>query len=114
MLNNFMISLTCYNNAMPQDSTTPLDLSSVLDALSDPTRRRILLRLAAADFCCSSFSDLGPKTRLAYHFARLERSGLVAVTKSGRRRIMSLRRSDIEARFPGLLPAVLQNTSDNL
>ncbi len=99
---------------MSQDSKTPLDLSDVLDALSDITRRRILRRLAAADFCCSSFSDLGPKTRLAYHFARLERSGLIAVTKSGRRRILSLCRSEIEAHFPGVLPAVLQNTPDHL
>ena len=99
---------------MSQDSKMPLDLSDVLDALSDTTRRRILLRLAAADFCCSSFSDLGPKTRLAYHFARLERSGLIAVTKIGRRRILSLRREEVEAHFPGVLPAVLQNTPDRL
>ena len=99
---------------MPQDPPMPLDLSDVLDALSDGTRRRILLRLAHADFCCSSFSDLGPKTRLAYHFARLERSGLVEVTKSGRRRILSLRREQVEARFPGVLRSVLQNTPDAL
>lgn len=96
-----------------QDSEVPLlDLSNVLDALSDETRRRIVLRLAIADFCCSSFSDLGPKTRLAYHFARLERSGLVRVTKSGRRRILSLRREQVEARFPGVLPSVLRSTED--
>ncbi len=100
---------------MLQENPLPLlDLSDVLDALSDQTRRRILLRLAVADFCCSSFSDLGPKTRLAYHFARLERSGLIGVTKSGRRRILSLQREQIEARFPGVLPAVLQNTPDRL
>ena len=100
---------------MPQDPTpSPLDLSDILDALGDQTRRQILLRLAVADFCCSSFSDLGPKTRLAYHFARLERSGLIRVTKSGRRRILSLRQSEVEARFPGVLPAVLQNTPDHL
>lgn len=99
---------------MLEEHTPPLDLSDLLDALSDQTRRRILLRLTHADFCCSSFSDLGPKTRLAYHFARLERSGLIHVTKSGRRRILSLRRSEVEARFPGILPAVLQNTSDRL
>ena len=93
---------------------TPLDLSHVLEALSDLTRRRILIRLAAADFCCSSFNDLGPKTRLAYHFARLERAGLIHVTKSGRRRILSLRREAVEARFPGVLPSVLRSTEDTV
>ena len=88
------------------------DLSEVLEALSDLTRRRILIRLAAADFCCSSFSDLGPKTRLAYHFARLEKAGLVHVTKSGRRRILSLRHEAVEARFPGVLLSVLRSTED--
>ena len=97
---------------MLQDPAPPLDLSDLLDALSDGTRRRIVLRLAQADFCCSSFADLGPKTRLAYHFARLERSGLVAVTKSGRRRILSLRREQVESCFPGVLHAILQSTPD--
>ncbi len=87
-----------------------LDLSEILEALSDPTRRRILVRLANADFCCSSFADLGPKTRLAYHFARLERAGLLRVTKSGRRRILTLRQSEVEARFPGILQSVLESS----
>lgn len=97
---------------LEEPTLPPLDLSDVLDALSDQTRRRILLRLAHADFCCSSFADLGPKTRLAYHFARLECSGLVEVTKSGRRRILSLRREQVEARFPGVLSSILQSTPD--
>jgi hypothetical protein len=42
--------------------------TTVLEGLSDPTRRKILLRLEKADFCCSSFRDLGPKTRLVHHF----------------------------------------------
>lgn len=96
------------HNSMPQ--MPPLDLSLVLDALSDPTRRRILRRLASADFCCASFQDLGPKTRLTYHFARLERSGLIQVTKSGRQRILSLRSGEVEACFPGVLQSILQCT----
>ncbi len=88
-----------------------LELSAVLDALSDPTRRQIVLRLAAADFCCSSFNDLGPKTRLTYHFARLERAGLVYVTPNGRRRVLTLNFQGLEQAFPGLLPAVLQAVS---
>ena len=85
---------------MPQASSTPLlDLSEVLEALSDLTRRQILMRLAVSDACCSSLKDLGPKTRLAYH-----------VTKSGRRRILSLRREAVDAHFPGVLHSVLSST----
>ncbi|RYG63706.1 ArsR family transcriptional regulator [bacterium] len=84
-----------------------LDLSTVLDALSDETRRSVLRRLRQEDFCCSSFIDLGPKTRMTYHFARLRKAGLIRVTKAGTRRIMSLRATEVEAAFPGLLDAVL-------
>ncbi len=88
--------------------TGDLDLSLILDALSDPTRRRIVLRLSGDDFCCSSFAGLGPKTRLTYHFARLRDAGLILSTKSGRRRILSLRLREVEDAFPGLLPTVLR------
>jgi DNA-binding transcriptional ArsR family regulator len=84
-----------------------LDLSAILDALSDATRRQVVLGLSRGDFCCSSFGELGPKTRMTYHFARLRKAGLIRATKAGTRRIMSLRRSEIDAVFPGLLAAVL-------
>ncbi|MBC8136492.1 MAG: helix-turn-helix transcriptional regulator [Fibrella sp.] len=99
-------------NDSPPETVPLLDLSEVLDALSDETRRRILLRLMGADFCCSSFQDLGPKTRLTYHFARLQHSGLIRVTKSGRRRILSLRGEEVEDRFPGVLRSVLESMTD--
>lgn len=90
--------------AVPEGS---LGLSAVLDALSDPTRRRMVLQLSAMDYCCSSFCELGPKTRLTYHFARLEAAGLVRATRQGTRKILSLRRAEVDAAFPGLLDAVL-------
>jgi DNA-binding transcriptional ArsR family regulator len=90
-----------------EEQVEKLDLSTVLDALSDPTRRSVLIRLNQEDFCCSSFAELGPKTRMTYHFARLRKAGLIRVTKLGTRRLMSLRRAEVDAAFPGLLDAVL-------
>ena len=84
------------------------DLSLVLEALSDPTRRRIVLGLAAGDRWCSSFADLGPKTRLTYHFNRLRDAGLISSTRDGRHRLLSLRLPEMEAALPGLLPTVLR------
>ena len=85
-----------------------LNLNAVLEALSDPTRRDIVHRLMREDFCCSSFCDLGSKTRLTYHFARLERAGLVQRQKNGRRVILSLDRRSINKAFPGLLRAIMK------
>ena len=85
-----------------------LRLTAILEAMSDPTRRYILRRLSEREFCCSSFCDLGPKTRLTYHFARLEQAGLIRREKQGRRAILSLNRSGLELEFPGLIEAMLR------
>jgi DNA-binding transcriptional ArsR family regulator len=86
----------------------PLKLTDVLEALSDPTRRYILRRLAQDDACCSSFCDLGQKTKLTYHFARLEKAGLIRRNRSGRRVILTLDRRTVNFQFPGLLNSVLK------
>jgi len=93
----------------PHPAIDELDLSKVYDALSDPTRRRILGMLdAQGELNCSSFLVLGSKTSMSYHLARLRESGLTRTRVEGTQRIMALRRADVEKRFPGLLPAVLQ------
>jgi len=89
-----------------------LDLSSMLDALSDPTRRKIVLQLAEKDFCCGSFEALGPKTRLTYHFNRLRQAGLIHSTRDGRYLILTLRRAEIDKAFPGILQSVLCATKN--
>ena len=85
-----------------------LDLSAILDALSDPVRRGIVLRLAeCGPHRCSAFLDMGSKTNLTYHTARLREAGLVHMRIEGPSRIVSLRQDDLETRFPGLLAAIL-------
>jgi DNA-binding transcriptional ArsR family regulator len=86
-----------------------LDLSLILDALSDPIRRKIVVRLASCtEAVCSSFGSCAPKTNLSYHFARLREAGLIRVRQEGTQRFTSLRLADVEARFPGLLPSVIE------
>ena len=89
-------------------SRRELELSAVLHALSDPARLEIVKRLAAGDEpCCGSF-DLGlSKATLSHHFRVLRESGVVMVRPEGRRRLLSLRMDDLDARFPGLMEAVL-------
>jgi len=97
---------------MPKEPHHPdraqINLSAVLEALSEPTRRDIVLRLAEeGEAACMAFDECGPKTNLSYHFARLREAGVTRVRLDGPYRMISLRKDDLAARFPGLLEAIL-------
>lgn len=90
-----------------------IDLPMVLDCLGDPTRLAIVYTLAMRDhgegeLCCGDFNALSGKSNLAYHFAKLRESGVMQTRIVGTNRLMRLRREDLEARFPGLLDAVIK------
>ncbi len=85
-----------------------IDLSAVLDAMSDPTRRDIVMQLAQlGEENCSAFLSFGSKTNLTYHFGRLREAGITSTRVEGTQRLISLRLDDLETRFPGLLAAIL-------
>jgi DNA-binding transcriptional ArsR family regulator len=91
-----------------------IDLPMVLDCLSDPTRLAIVYTLAlreqaATELCCGDFNALSGKSNLAYHFAKLRESGVMQTRIVGTNRLMRLRRDDLDARFPGLLDAVIKS-----
>jgi len=48
-----------------------------------------------------------PKATLSHHLKVLRESGLTHTRCEGRSRLISLRREDLEDRFPGLLDAVV-------
>ena len=95
-------------------------LASVLHALSDPTRLAIVRRLdhdladeSAGLACnCAAPYDL-PRATLSNHFNVLRSAGLIESRKQGTMVINRLRRSDVDARFPGLLDAVLNAETAN-
>lgn len=100
--------LLCMPKALPHPDPEAIDLSAVLDALRDPIRRAIVLMVAEeGEKRCSSFLHCATKTNLTYHVARLRDAGVVMVRAEGPARVVSLRREALEARFPGLLEAVL-------
>jgi DNA-binding transcriptional ArsR family regulator len=74
------------------------DLSAVFHALSDPTRRSILARLAAGP---AAVSDLAEPTGLRLptvmrHLSVLEEAGLIATSKDGRVRTCAMRPQAME------------------
>jgi DNA-binding transcriptional ArsR family regulator len=85
-----------------------IDLSAVLEALSEPTRRDIVVRLLEdGEAICSAFNDCAPKSNLTYHFARLREAGVTRARLEGPYRLISVRTEDLSARFPGLLEAIV-------
>ena len=89
-----------------------LTLPNILYALGDPLRLRIVGQLAAAEeaMSCGDIAVVKEvaKSTGSHHFKVLRESGLIRMVPQGRRILVSLRREDLEERFPGLLDAVLQ------
>jgi DNA-binding transcriptional ArsR family regulator len=85
-----------------------LDLAAVLHALSDPIRLRIVRDLSERGACnCGTFAVPVAKSTLSHHLRVLREAGLTFTEPTGTQRVVSLRRGDLDARFPGLLDAVL-------
>jgi DNA-binding transcriptional ArsR family regulator len=91
-----------------QPATADIDLSAVLGALADPMRLEIVRSLAGdcEQRCGAIPTDLA-KSTLSHHLRVLREAGLTWTRTEGTQRWISLRREDLDARFPGLLDAVL-------
>jgi DNA-binding transcriptional ArsR family regulator len=86
-----------------------ITLPGVLYALSDPLRLEIVALLAADGEKSCGAVELGvPKSTLSHHLRVLREAGVTQTRARGTRLFISLRREDLDARFPGLLAAVLQ------
>lgn len=86
-----------------------LQIAGVLHALSDPQRLSIVRSLAEdpAPRRCGSFDLCVTKSTLTHHFRVLREAGVIEQREEGTARLNSLRRADLDARFPGLLDVVL-------
>ncbi|MDA3627377.1 helix-turn-helix domain-containing protein [Saccharopolyspora oryzae] len=82
-----------------------LRFTDVMAALSDPVRLAIVAGLAGAEgeLACATFALPVSKSTQSGHFKVLREAGVIRQRNEGTRRLNSLRRDDLEARFPGLL-----------
>ena len=101
------------NKENPAPLTHPkrdeIELGAVLHALSDPVRRQIVVALAGADGepSCGSIDVPVTKSTCTHHFKVLREAGVIHQRQDGVARLNSVRRDDLEARFPGLLKTIL-------
>ncbi|MBW4470340.1 MAG: ArsR family transcriptional regulator [Stenomitos rutilans HA7619-LM2] len=89
-----------------------ISLAGVLYALGDPMRLEIVRRLAEKGElpCFAALEADVAKSTLSHHFKVLRESGVLYCRKEGTHHMNSLRRADLDDRFPGLLQTVLQST----
>jgi DNA-binding transcriptional ArsR family regulator len=90
-------------------SPDEIELASVLHALSDPQRLRIIRLLAEQDgpVPCGSLELGVTKSTATYHFRVLREAGVIQQTPIGTSKLTTLRRADLDGLFPGLLDVVL-------
>ncbi len=94
--------------AIKHPTADQLELPSILSALGDSTRLAMVGRLADVhELSCGQLSELGSKTVLSYHMAKLREAGLIQVRAQSTRRFVSLRRAELDQRFPGLLATIV-------
>jgi DNA-binding transcriptional ArsR family regulator len=90
-----------------------IELPAVLHALSDPHRLEMVRRLATdtEPRPCGTFGFDISKSTMTHHFRTLREAGVIEQHKEGTTKLTSLRRGDLDARFPGLLDSVLSSES---
>jgi DNA-binding transcriptional ArsR family regulator len=85
------------------------DITTVLQALGDPIRIAIVHSLAGDEARpCGSFGLPVTKSTLTHHFRVLRDAGIINTRADGTRKLISLRRADLDAAYPGLMGSILE------
>lgn len=89
-------------------------LPTVLHALSDPIRLQIVSQIHKdGEQACKKFEVSIAKSTFSQHVRTLREAGITHTRAVGTHRLLSLRTEDLNARFPGLLDAVLSSYESN-
>ena len=84
-------------------------LENVLTALGNPLRLAVVRALASeGERACGSLLQGQTKSTMTHHWRVLRDSGVIWQRPQGRENMISLRREDLDARFPGLLDTLLK------
>ncbi|MEU4547440.1 ArsR/SmtB family transcription factor [Nonomuraea dietziae] len=86
-------------------------IENVLSALGNPLRLAVIRVLdAGGEHNCGGVLNLlgvTSKSTMTHHWRVLRDSGVIWQQPSGRENLLTLRRDDLDARYPGLLDAIL-------
>jgi DNA-binding transcriptional ArsR family regulator len=83
-------------------------IENVLSSLGHPMRLAVARALATGgEQNCGSILEGVSKSTMTHHWRVLRDSGVIWQRPSGRENLLSLRREDLDIRYPGLLDAIL-------
>jgi DNA-binding transcriptional ArsR family regulator len=95
---------------IPHPPIDAIELATVLRTLGDPLRLDLVRILADGhEYPCGELSEmLGlPASTSSYHTRLMREAGITRTRAEGTTRYISLRRDDLEARFPGLVAVLI-------
>jgi DNA-binding transcriptional ArsR family regulator len=98
------------SHELPHPDLADVALTDVLFALSDPARLQIVRDLADGPLemaQCGATNPALPKSTKSHLMKVLREAGVIRNEPRGRERLVSLRREELDAAFPGLLDSVL-------
>lgn len=98
------------NQALPHPAMSQIAVTDILFALSDPGRLQIVRDLADGPLemaQCGATNPALPKSTKSHLMKVLREAGVIRNEPRGRGRLVSLRRDELDAAFPGLLDSVL-------
>jgi DNA-binding transcriptional ArsR family regulator len=91
-------------------SLNRVDLATVMQALSDPCRIAIIRALAdGGELACNEIGLNVSKATCSHHFDVLRNAGLIFTRTEGTKCMTSLRKAELDKRFPGLLKLIANN-----
>jgi DNA-binding transcriptional ArsR family regulator len=94
---------------LPHPDLAALDLATIMRTLGDPLRLEIVRLLGEeGEMLCGDIYErleLPPSTG-SYHAKQLRLAGVTRSRAAGTQRLISLRRDDLESRFPGLVALI--------
>ncbi|GAA1287917.1 metalloregulator ArsR/SmtB family transcription factor [Pseudonocardia aurantiaca] len=97
------------HTVLPQPAREEIRIEQVLQALGDPVRLLFVRALARSPegVACGAVPLPVTKSTRTHHLRILREAGVISMRAEGTRRLSSLRREDLDARYPGLLDGVL-------
>lgn len=101
---------------LPHPAREALSLAQVLFALSDPARLAIVGQLLAGPVemaRCHLQDPTVAKSTKSHQMRVLREAGVIRNLPQGRGRVLSLRLEDLEARFPGVVQAILASAAQD-
>jgi DNA-binding transcriptional ArsR family regulator len=99
----------------PSVDLANVDIVTVLHALSDPVRLEIVRQVsgcpAGDNLSCGDVELPVTKSTASHHLKVLTSAGVLSEREEGTRKYLSLRRADLDRRFPGLIDSVLRGAA---